>query len=70
MKKKSLEAQAPPITLEQFCRALTAHAMLTAHPNELQKFTAPEITEQVAQIIIEFAQGQRIGRPIIEEDDS
>jgi len=51
------------LTLERFCRALAAHAMIVGHPGELRKFTAPEVTQTVADIITRFALGEDIGRP-------
>lgn len=57
------------ITLAQFCRALAAHAMITALPHELRKVTAPETSETIASIIHRFALGERIGRPTTDDDD-
>ena len=45
--------------------------MIVGHPAELRKFTAPEFTEIVADIILKFARGARVGRPTLDdaEDD-
>jgi hypothetical protein len=51
-----------PITLDQFARALAAHALLTVYPHELEGFFAPERAEELAQFIISFAQGAPVAR--------
>jgi hypothetical protein len=53
--------------LEQFCRALAIHAMIVGHPAELRKFMAPETSETVADIILRFARGERVGRPPLDD---
>lgn len=53
----------PPITLEQFCRALAAHLLMASHPNLLHSVMAPETAEQTADWIHQFALGERVGRP-------
>jgi hypothetical protein len=58
----------PPITLEEFSRALAVHAMIVACPNELHSFFAPEQGEKLAQFIYRFAKGEPIGRPQAPED--
>jgi hypothetical protein len=50
-------------TLEQLCRALAAHCLLSAHPDRLHEFLAPEIAEQTAQFIHRFALGEPLERP-------
>jgi hypothetical protein len=49
--------------LEQWCRALAAHAMLTAHNDHLHSVMAPEMIEGVAQFILRFALGEPLARP-------
>jgi hypothetical protein len=49
-------------TLEQFCRALAAHALVVAHPEKLHEFLAPELAESTASFIHRFAIGERINR--------
>lgn len=65
------DAAPPPITLEQFCRALAAHLLLCSHPNALHGFLAPEIAENTAQYIHRFALGEELARPKMRppEDD-
>jgi hypothetical protein len=58
----------PQMTLEQFCRALAAHCMLTAHADRLHEVMAPEIAEQTAQFILRFALGERLDRPTMRLD--
>jgi hypothetical protein len=53
----------PPITLEQFCRALAAHLLLSSHGGSLHDFRAPEIAEDTAQYIHRFALGEELARP-------
>ena len=53
--------------LEELCRALAIHAMIVGHPAELRKFMAPETSETVADIILRFARGERIGRPTLDD---
>jgi len=50
-------------TLEQLCRALAAHALLSGHPELLQTFMAPETAETTAEIIHRFALGEPMARP-------
>ena len=50
-------------TLEQLCRALAAHALLVSHHHALHDFLAPEIGEQSAKFIHDFALGEPIERP-------
>ena len=57
-------------TLEQLCRALAAHCLLTAHPNLLHDFLAPETAERTAQFIQRFAQGEPLERPRLKEDQA
>jgi hypothetical protein len=59
------------ITLEQLCRALAAHALMSAHPHLLHEFMAPETIEQTAQYIHRFALGEPLARPnlAVEFDD-
>lgn len=52
-----------PFTLEQLCRALAAHCLLSAHPDRLHEFFAPETAEQTAQFIYRFAIGEGLSRP-------
>jgi hypothetical protein len=59
---KNREGDAPP-NLEQWCRALAAHAMLTAHNDHLYSVMAPEMIEGVAQFILQFALGEPLARP-------
>jgi hypothetical protein len=51
--------------LEQWCRALAAHAMLTAHNDHLHSVMAPEMIEDVAQFILRFALGESLARPTL-----
>ena len=53
----------PYFTLEQLCRALAVHALLTSHPTALYEFFAPETGEQTAQFIHQFALGEPVDRP-------
>jgi hypothetical protein len=57
------------ITLEQWCRALAAHAMLTAHNNHLHGAMAPELIEGVASFILRFAKGEPIERPTLRAEE-
>jgi hypothetical protein len=57
-------------TLEQLCRALAAHCLLTAHPGLLHEFLAPETAERTAQFILRFALGEPLRRPLLDEDGS
>jgi hypothetical protein len=57
-----------PPTLEQWCRALAAHAMITAHNDHLHSFMAPEMIEGVAQFILRFALGEPVERPRLRAD--
>ena len=59
---------AAPITLEQWCRALAAHAVVTAHPDKLHEFTAPETIEWAARFIHRMALGEAFERPPPRED--
>lgn len=52
-----------PFTLQQLCRALAAHALLSTHPDLLQTFLAPETAEITAEIIYRFAMGEQMARP-------
>ncbi len=56
-------------TLEQFCRALAAHAIVTSHNNHLHSFMAPEMCEGVAKFIFTFALGEPADRPQLEAED-
>jgi hypothetical protein len=58
-----------PFTLEQLCRALAAHCLLTAHQNSLHEFLAPEIAERTAAFILGFALGEPIKRPTLNNED-
>lgn len=58
-----LDQPVTPISLEQLCRALAIHAIITAHADELHSFRAPEIGEETAEIIREFALGEKLARP-------
>lgn len=51
------------ITLEQLCRALAAHCLLSSHNNSLHEFLAPETAEGAAQFILGFALGEPVKRP-------
>jgi hypothetical protein len=62
-------AKGHSFTLEQLCRALAAHCLLTAHPGRLHEFLAPETAEQTAQYILRFALGEPLQRPPLKEDD-
>jgi hypothetical protein len=64
------DEQLPSFTLEQLCRALAAHCLLTAHPGLLYEFLAPETAEQTAQFILQFALGEPLQRPPIKGDDA
>lgn len=57
------------LSLERLCRALAAHCLLTAHPNLLHQFLAPETAEQTAQFILRFANGEPLQRPLPTSDD-
>jgi hypothetical protein len=57
-----------PFTLEQLCRALAAHCLLTAHPSLLHEFLAPETAEKTAQFILRFALGEPLERPSLKAD--
>ena len=57
-------------TLEQFCRALAAHALIVAHPEKLHEFLAPELAESTASFIHRFAMGETITRKEPPDDDS
>jgi hypothetical protein len=50
-------------TLEQLCRALAAHCLLSSHPDALKVFLAPETAESTAQFIQRFALGEAVNRP-------
>jgi hypothetical protein len=50
-------------TLEQFCRALAAHCLISSHPGKLHEFFAPETAEQTADFILRFACGEPLERP-------
>jgi hypothetical protein len=52
-----------PFTLEQLCRALAAHCLLSSHPGLLHEFLAPETAESTAQFILRFALGEDLERP-------
>ena len=52
-----------PITIEEWARALAAHAMLVAYPHELHSALAPERLENTAQFILRFARGEVLARP-------
>ena len=52
-----------PVTLEQFCRALAAHLLMSSHPNLLHSALAPETAEKTAQFIYRFALGEEVTRP-------
>jgi hypothetical protein len=52
-----------PFTLEQLCRALAAHCLLSSHPGMLHEFLAPETAESTAQFILRFALGEPLERP-------
>jgi hypothetical protein len=60
--------QADTFTLEQLCRALAAHCLLTAHPGLLHEFLAPETAERTAQFILRFALGEPLERPKPKDD--
>ncbi|MHB1100890.1 MAG: hypothetical protein ACYCZR_15200 [Burkholderiales bacterium] len=51
------------MTLQEFTRALAAHAMLTTYKHELDGFFAPEKAERVAEFIHRFALGEAVDRP-------
>jgi hypothetical protein len=53
-----------PFTLEQLCRALAAHVLLSTHPDHLHTFLAPEIAERTADFIHRFAMGELVSRPL------
>lgn len=55
--------QPDQMTLEQFCRALAAHLLMSAHPNLLQSALAPETAERTAEFIHRFARGETVTRP-------
>jgi hypothetical protein len=57
--------QAMPFTLEQLCRALAVHCLLSAHPDLLHEFLAPETAERTAQFILRFALGEALERPTL-----
>lgn len=59
-----------PFTLEQLCRALAAHCLLSAHPNMLHEFLAPETAENTAQFILRFALGEPLNRPKRDHESS
>ena len=59
---------AESFTLEQLCRALAAHCLLSAHADRLHEFTAPEVAEQTAQFIYRFARGEPLERPTMKLD--
>jgi len=59
----------PDFTLEQFCRALAAHALLVGRGHDLHGFFAPELGEQTAQFILRFAKGEAVERPLPSSDD-
>lgn len=64
-----MSEQDQPFTLEQLCRALAAHCLLTAHPRLLHEFFAPETAEKTAQFILRFAQGEPLERPSPKQDE-
>jgi hypothetical protein len=57
------ESTKEPFTLEQLCRALAAHCLLSAYPDALKGFLAPEMAENTAQFILRFAKGEPVERP-------
>jgi hypothetical protein len=57
------------ISLEQWCRALAAHAMLTAHNDQLHSVMAPELIEGVASFILRFAKGEPVERPTLRAEE-
>jgi hypothetical protein len=59
---------AASFTLEQLCRALAAHCLLSSHPGLLHQFLAPEIAERTAQFILRFALGEPLERPKLKDD--
>jgi hypothetical protein len=63
-------AESEPFTLEQLCRALAAHCLLTSHPGLLHQFLAPETAEQTAQFILRFALGEPLERPKPKGDEA
>jgi hypothetical protein len=60
---------APPITLEQLCRALAAHVLMVAHPHMLHEALAPETAERTAEFIHRFALGEPLERPTLRAND-
>ena len=58
-----MDSPEPPITLEQFCRALAAHLLMASHPSLLHSVMAPETAEQTADWIHRFALGEGLSRP-------
>jgi hypothetical protein len=56
-------ADEKPFTLEQLCRALAAHCLLTNHMDWLNGFFAPETAEATAEVILQFARGESMSRP-------
>jgi len=52
------------ITLEQLCRALAAHVLMSAHPHLLHGVLAPETVERKADYIHRFALGEGLARPV------
>jgi hypothetical protein len=68
LKNPPVDPAPAAFTLEQLCRALAAHCLLTAHPERLHEFTAPEVAEQTAQFIFRFAQGEPLERPTMRND--
>ena len=59
----------PAFTLDQLCRALAAHVLLSAHPDLLHSVMAPETAEQTAQFIYRFALGEPLERPKMRVED-
>jgi hypothetical protein len=53
----------PGVSLEQLCRALAAHVLMTAHADVLHSAMPPEVAEQTAQFIYRFALGEPLERP-------
>lgn len=58
-----MDTTEPPITLEQFCRALAAHLLMASHPGLLHSVMAPETAKQTADWIHRFALGEELSRP-------
>lgn len=63
-----MDIMEPPITLEQFCRALAAHLLMSSHPGLLHSVMAPETAERTADFIHQFALGEKVCRPVPPEN--